>query len=212
MANIWFTSDLHMNHRQEFLWGPRGFTNEKEMNEAIVERWNKVVKPEDTVWNLGDIALNDINGAIPYLKALNGTQFWLLGNHDTKNKIDLIVKECPNIRVYRDRFATTLKIGDANLYISHYPTLTANFDQKQFGRHVIALYGHTHQQTNWLQLENPFLYHVGLDSHECAPVHFDEVITDIRNRWNELGLNTNSLRKDDTYGIPDGIRPGFECV
>ena len=61
-------------------------------------------------------------------------------------------------------------------------------------------------------MDNPFLYHVGLDSHECTPVHFDEVIADIRNRWNELGLNTNSLRKDDAYGIPDGIRPGFECV
>ena len=199
MSNIWFTSDLHMNHRQEFLWGPRGFANEKEMNEAIVERWNAVVKPGDTVWNLGDIAMNDINGAIPYLKALNGTQYWILGNHDSYNKIETITADCPNISVYRDRYATYLTVDNYNLYLCHYRTDTSNFDQKQFSRHLINLHGHTHQQINWKDLENPFSYHVGLDSHNCTPVHFDEVIADIKNRWNELGHNTGIGRKAEMY-------------
>ena len=89
MGEIWFTSDLHLSHQQEFLFGPRGFKNEKEMNEAILENWNKVVKPDDIVWNLGDMAMNDIGSALPYLKRMNGVQYWLLGNHDTNNKVDL---------------------------------------------------------------------------------------------------------------------------
>ena len=87
--------------------------------------------------------------------------------------------------------------------MSHYPTLTANFDDKKFSQHVIALHGHTHQRTNWLHLDNPFMYHIGLDSHNNMPVHIDEVLADIKNRWNELGNNTNILKRDDKYGIPE---------
>jgi calcineurin-like phosphoesterase family protein len=200
--NIWFTSDLHLSHHQEFLYGPRGFKDEQEMNEAIVENWNSVVKPEDIVWNLGDMVMNDVGNALSYLKRLNGSQYWLLGNHDTDNKVLRITDECWNITVPIVNYANVIKAGGMTLYISHYPTLTANFDDKHFSRHVISLHGHTHQKTNWLQLDNPFLYHVGLDSHNCTPVHIDEVIADIRNRWNELGANTNILKCDNMYGIP----------
>lgn len=199
MSNIWFTSDLHMNHTQEFLYGPRGFSNEKEMNEAIVERWNGVVKADDIVWNLGDIAMNDIASAIPYLNMLNGTQYWLLGNHDTNNKVERILKSCRKISVPALTYANLEKIGGMSIYMSHYPTLTANFDEKHFSRHVIALHGHVHSKTNWIIPTNPFLYHVGMDSHNCTPVNLDEVITDIRNRWNQCGQLYEKY-KEDTYG------------
>ena len=39
------TSDLHINHDREFLWGPRGFKSVQEMNAKEVENWNKLVKP-----------------------------------------------------------------------------------------------------------------------------------------------------------------------
>jgi len=198
MSDIWFTSDLHMSHRQGFLYEPRGFTNEIEMNEAIVERWNKVVKPEDIIWNLGDMAMNDIDNAVKYLKRLNGTQYWLAGNHDTTNKICTILDTCHNIVMLDEMYATIIKECGMSIYMSHYPTLTANYDDKKFSRHVIALHGHTHQQTNFLQLDNPFLYHVGMDSHNCTPVHIDEILADVRNRWNECG-QLYSKYKEDTY-------------
>lgn len=199
MSNIWFTSDLHMNHAQEFLYGPRGFANEKEMNEAIVERWNSVVKAEDIVWNLGDIAMNDIAGAIPYLNKLNGTQYWLLGNHDTNNKVERILKSCWKIHVPAHTYASLEKIGGMNIYMSHYPTLTANFDEKHFSRHVISLHGHIHSKNNWMIPTNPFIYHVGADSHNCTPVHIDEVLSDIRQRWNEIGKLPQNLKPEDIY-------------
>ena len=93
MSNIWFTSDLHFSHKQEFLWGPRGFKDQWEMNEALIERWNKIVGYNDTVYNLGDIALSDLPSAIKCIRRLNGHQFWLLGNHDTVNKVHQICDE-----------------------------------------------------------------------------------------------------------------------
>lgn len=202
MSNIWFTSDLHLNHQQEFLWGPRGFSNEQEMNEAIVERWNSVVKSDDIVYDLGDIALNDVTGTIDYLNKLNGTHYWLLGNHDTENKIEQLCHSCHKLIIPNEKYAMIIKAGKMSIYMSHYPTLTANFDDKHFSRHVLSLHGHTHQQKNWLYPDNPFLYHVGLDSHNCTPVHIDEIVADVRNRWNDLGMNTDILKRDDMYGIP----------
>ena len=198
MRDIWFTSDTHFCHQPAFLWEPRGFTNVEEMNEAIVERWNSVVKPNDEVYHLGDFALNDIDAAISYINHLNGTIRWILGNHDTDKKRVKIVDECPN--VWEIGYADLIKYDKKfSIYMSHYPTLTCNYDDKKFSQHVIALHGHTHQRTNWLHTDNPFMYHVGIDSHNNTPVHIDEVLADIRNRYNQYEQLYEKY-KEDRYG------------
>lgn len=198
MADIWFTSDLHMMHNKAFLWEPRGFSNEKEMCEALVENWNKIVKPEDIVYDLGDMALSDVQVAAKYLQKLNGKHFWIRGNHDTENKVDYIMNACWD-KMYYCGWAEVIKHNKQSLYMSHYPTLTSNYDDKKFSQHVINLHGHTHQQTNWLHADNPFMYHVGVDSHNNTPVHIDEVLTDIRNRWQQYE-HLYEKYKEDTYG------------
>ena len=30
------------------------------------------------------------------------------------------------------------------------------------------------------------MYHVGMDSHNCTPVHIDEIITEIKQQWFDL--------------------------
>ena len=67
MSNIWLISDTHFNHNQPFLYEPRGFATVEEMNEAIIERWNSLVKPEDTVVERDKINPDD------------ETKFWWLG-------------------------------------------------------------------------------------------------------------------------------------
>ena len=198
MAEIFFTRDTHFSHDQGFLYKPRGFSCIKDMNEAIVENWNKVVKPEDTVYHLGDIALNDTNEAIKSIKKLNGKIHIIRGNHDTDTKLQLFMDVCWDKFFYHG-WADIIKDGKKSIYLSHYPTLTANYDDKKFSQHVIALHGHTHQRTNWLHADNPFMYHVGLDSHNNAPVHIDEVLTDIRNRWNQFE-SLYEKYKEDVYG------------
>ena len=37
MSEIFFTSDTHFNHNQDFVYGTRGFQNSIEMGETIVE-------------------------------------------------------------------------------------------------------------------------------------------------------------------------------
>ena len=198
MSEIYFTSDLHMMHNKGFLFEPRGFSNERDMCEALVENWNKIVKPDDIVYDLGDIALSDVQEAAKYIKKLNGKHFWIRGNHDTNNKVDYLMDTCWD-KLYFVGWADMLKYNKYHFYMSHYPTLTSNYDDKKFSQHVINLHGHTHQQTNWLQLDNPFMYHVGVDSHNNAPVHIDEVLADIKNRYNQQEQLYDKY-KEDKYG------------
>lgn len=183
MGEIFFTSDTHFCHNQGFLYEPRGFSSIEEHDETIVENWNKVVKPEDRVIHLGDVMLNNNEKGIEYIKRLNGEICIVWGNHDTDARKELL-SALPNVIVLG--YAHVIKHGKFSLYLSHYPTLTANYDDKRLSQHVINLHGHTHQQANFLYPNNPFMYHVGVDSHNCTPVHIDEVMTDIRQRWQDL--------------------------
>ena len=192
MNSIFFTSDTHFSHNQSFIYESRGFTSIDEMNEAIVERWNSIVNKEDIVYHLGDVLMGNYDVSI--LKRLNGHINLIQGNHDSTRKISDIYASGKVTNVIQT--SELLKFGKLSLFCCHYPVLTANFDDKHFSQHIISLHGHTHQTSNWLFPENPFIYHVGLDSHNCYPVNLDEIITDVRSRWNQLGQLPIMLNND----------------
>ena len=50
-----FTSDLHLSHRNIIKYCKRPFIDENEMNEAIISRWNSIVSPKDIVYVVGDV-------------------------------------------------------------------------------------------------------------------------------------------------------------
>lgn len=186
MSNIFLCSDLHLCHNKPFLYEPRGFTSIEEMNEAIVERWNEVVKPDDTIYNLGDFAMNNVDAAISYIQRLNGNIMWIAGNHDSHTKINKILRACWKQDVSYCGYADVLKVHKFNFYLSHYPTLTSNMNDTGLTHRTISLFGHTHQKTNFLYPDNPFMYHVGVDSHNCYPVNIEEIISDIKNQYYEI--------------------------
>ena len=68
--------------------------------------------------------------------------------------------------------------------LSHYPTFTnscVNITNELNNKILINLYGHTHQNNNFYE-DNPYMYHIGLDSHNCQPVSIDNIIKDISNK------------------------------
>ena len=92
MANIWLTSDFHFCHDREFVWQARGFQNVEEMNKAIVERFNSVITPEDTLYILGDVMLNDNEKGEEFLSQINGKKIFIRGNHDTSTRVEIYKK------------------------------------------------------------------------------------------------------------------------
>ena len=83
MSNTWFTSDLHIGHQNILSYCPwnRPFDAIEEMNESLVEMWNKDVKEGDLVYFLGDFAMK-FTFVEEFLPRLNGDKVLVSGNHD----------------------------------------------------------------------------------------------------------------------------------
>lgn len=189
---IFFSSDYHFGHDKEFLWGPRGLPSMFANSQAIVGNHNAIVKDEDDVYVLGDLMLGDNEYGLQMIKSLKGKLHIILGNHDTDIRIKLY-EQLPN--VVEITYAKVIKIGKQHYYLSHYPTICSNYDDKPYHNHMINLYGHTHQQTNFYN-NNPFMYHVGVDSHDCYPVSIEQINEDIHDKVNELYKEKVQREKD----------------
>lgn len=178
MGKIFVTSDLHLGHDREFIWGARGYKDVYEMNEKQIENFNSVVT-DDEVWILGDLVLGDIDTGLELLKKLKGKIHVCLGNHDSARREQAYRDLGWDVQLY-----ARLKYKKLSFYLSHYPTITHNLDEKEIWQVVINLYGHTHQTTNFYH-DDPWMYHVGLDSHNGFPICLDDIITDIRTEMNK---------------------------
>ena len=55
---IFFTSDTHFNHKAIISYCSRPFESVEEMNDRLIDNWNQVVKPSDTVYHLGDFDIS----------------------------------------------------------------------------------------------------------------------------------------------------------
>lgn len=174
MSNIWLISDTHFNHNQPFLYEPRGFATVKEMNEAIIERWNSLVKPEDTVYYLGDVIMGDLDAGLPLVKSLNGHIKLALGNHDTSQRVAAFSEFFDEIQ-----FGYRLKVGKKVFYLSHYPMLTGNFDNSK----TYSIHGHTHNPSFFTD-EYDLMFNVCCDATNCYPIAFEYIVEEFNSMKN----------------------------
>ncbi|MCG3204027.1 MAG: hypothetical protein KCHDKBKB_00716 [Elusimicrobia bacterium] len=79
---VFVTSDHHFGHARMVEWGYR----ELGWEEVAVEEWNSVVRDQDIVLHLGDLALCRVETAQNWLPRLNGRKYLVLGNHDRFNE------------------------------------------------------------------------------------------------------------------------------
>jgi len=52
---VYFTSDLHLGHRNVLKLCNRPFSSIEEMDEIIIDNWNKKVHRDDTVYIMGNL-------------------------------------------------------------------------------------------------------------------------------------------------------------
>ena len=175
---IYISSDLHLNHNRDFIFKFRGFDSVYDMNEAIINNWNSIVKPEDNVYILGDLMLGDNEAGIKLIKQLKGNIHIILGNHDSDPRIELY-NTCSN--VVETVYATLLKYDGYTFYLSHFPALTSNVGDKGLKRRIINLCGHTHTKDKFEHMSLGTIYHCELDAHNMKPVSIDTVIKDLEN-------------------------------
>ena len=80
MANIYVTSDTHFNHKNIIEYCNRPYSSVEEMNKAIIDNWNSVVKDEDTVYVLGDFCLGGKEAIKELCSQLKGHKILIKGN------------------------------------------------------------------------------------------------------------------------------------
>ena len=81
---VFFTSDLHFGHTNILRFCGRPYTDVKEMNQALIDNWNKAVPEDGIVFVLGDIGFCSVQVLKNIFNKMNGTKYLILGNHDYK--------------------------------------------------------------------------------------------------------------------------------
>jgi len=115
MSTIWFTSDHHFSHKNIIKYEDRPFGNTWHMNTEMTKRWNEVVKPEDTVYYLGDFTFGKREDVAILSTALNGVKTLIRGNHDRGSELFL---KAGFVEVV-DR--KTIDIDGIPVLLCHYP-------------------------------------------------------------------------------------------
>ncbi len=162
---IWFTSDQHFGHKNIIKLSNRPYSSIEYMDEDIIDRYNKLVKKEDVVYFLGDLAWNQsYENYKNIFKQLNGRKSYILGNHDNKQHLIKCQKEGLLLDV---RESKILNIGSDTIHLTHYPLL----EWYNFYKGGYALHGHTHAKLNDYCLSTD----VGVDCWEYEPVSWEEI-------------------------------------
>ncbi len=85
---IYFTSDLHLGHKKDFVWKTRGYESVEAHDTGIIDTINSIVRPSDVLLFLGDFCLNTpIKQFEEYLTRVQCQNIWALwGNHNNPHE------------------------------------------------------------------------------------------------------------------------------
>jgi len=76
---IFVIADCHFNHRNIIKFTGRPYRTVSGMNRSIIQKWNATVRPQDTIYHVGDFARDHIGY---FINRLQGRKFFITGNHD----------------------------------------------------------------------------------------------------------------------------------
>ena len=112
---IFFTSDLHINHKNVMALDNRPFKDIDDMFDGLVKRFNSVLSNNSVLYILGDVGMGSGDHIARFLKSIKGTKVLILGNHDK-----------PMFGSYNQGFDVVLNnasfyIGDELVTMSHCP-------------------------------------------------------------------------------------------
>ena len=194
--DVWFTSDLHIGHKnivKPSFGSRRPYETIEDFHEALIENWNKKVKPEDTIYVLGDITFCGYEKTKSVFDRLNGKKILIRGNHDQSYS-----------KLYRIGFdfiveSMQLKMAGKVVNLSHFPYRISKFNEikckflkRKLPRYHMSrlvddgkwlLHGHTHSKE---QIKNKMI-HVGLDAWNFSPVNIETIEKIIQKGENNEG-------------------------
>ena len=164
--NYWWTSDYHFSHFNIISYCNRPFKTVEEMNEVIIRRHNERVKPEDTVFFLGDFVFKGgREGGIEryrlFEKRLNGKFIFIKGNHDRNNSLRAIIT-----KMY-------IRYGAKDICMTHRPE---NADPNV----PLNFCGHVHEKYKVRRLnENSLIVNLCVEVWDYYPVSYNQISSSV---------------------------------
>lgn len=171
---IFFTSDTHYGHKNIIKYSNRPYSGVDHMNEMLIANWNSVVKPDDTVYHLGDFAFySDVNKIISIIKRLNGNKVFIRGNHDKIMERPEIKELFLEYHDYKEIYVQdpTAEKGRQHIVLLHYGMRVWNKSH----RGSWQLYGHSHGSLP--ELPGYRAFDVGVDCWNYTPISYNQVKT-----------------------------------
>lgn len=169
MSNIFVISDTHFNHENmlRFLDAKgkvfRPFPNVHEMNETMIDRWNAVVKDNDTIYHLGDVYIGNGAHANEILHRLKGRKRLIVGNHDNA-KDQILHKHFSKIMMWR-------QWPEHKLIFSHMPLHPSSLHLHRSGVNAVNVHGHIHQNDS---PPGPYI-NVSVEKTDWNPIHIEDI-------------------------------------
>lgn len=162
-----FTSDTHYFHLNVITFCKRPFATVEEMNQVMLDNWNRVVQPEDVVWFLGDFSFGKDDVTANVLRQLSGTKHLIVGNHDRKGRAEKLFN-----RRWQEFFASRhdylrVAVGEHKFVLCHFPFAS-------WERGYINLHGHVHSPKGYSNKYQQ--YDVGVDANDFTPVTAETVV------------------------------------
>ena len=165
----WYIADTHFFHKNIIRYCDRPFNDVEEMNNAMIENWNKKVKKSDSVYILGDFAFCNGPTANELLDKLNGKKFLIKGNHD----LFLEYKSFDQSKFEWVKDYAEISDHNTLVILCHYPI--ASWKKKR--RHSIHLHGHMHNKGHRGEFNiDGYIMNVGADLTDFAPISFKKIL------------------------------------
>ena len=171
MGNIWVTSDTHFNHAAILTFKdyagkpPRVFDSVDQMNECMLDNWAETVKPEDTVYHLGDVlfGMDKVEWLEANFARLPGKKKLILGNHDNPKFLAPFFKD---IMLWQ--------VIEPGLLLSHTPQHPSTLQEThRFGnQHILNVHGHIHSNPS---PEGPYKC-VCVEQTDYKPVNVEDLL------------------------------------
>ena len=190
---LWLTSDTHFCHENILRFCKRPFSSIEEHDKVLIDNWNSVIDPEDTVFHLGDFCFGGYPKWIAIREQLNGHIILIKGNHDDKN-MTTGIQQLFDYVTYQMR----VTVDGQNVYLNHFPFLCfAHGDPKLYADNnlIFAPFGHCHSgpmsssdDCGRLQYLYPTQYDVGVDNNNYFPISWEELNKKIKQQISDWHL------------------------
>ena len=139
---LFFTSDQHFGHDNIRKYCNRDFPNISDMDETLIDAWNKVVKADDLVYHLGDFTLGGRSDAEKYFRRSNGYIHILEypWHHDKRWLTGQLFYSAQHEVAYEQPIVVLEHEADRPIILCHYAFEI--WDRKHYGS--LHFHGHSH--------------------------------------------------------------------